>query len=57
VFGAEHVSANLFLGNQVGIADPVAANPYVVAKKLLAISFFRQGDIFALDKKRPYRWL
>jgi hypothetical protein len=50
-----HVPANLLFGNQVGIAVSVTATPSVVAKNVLAITFFPQGDIFALDKMRPYR--
>ena len=50
MFGAEHDSANLFLGNQVGIAESVAATP-CFGEKILAITFFRQGIFLFLTRR------
>jgi len=51
VFGAEHISANLFLGNQDGIADLVTATPCQLAKEVLAITFFRRGVYLLLTRR------
>jgi hypothetical protein len=50
VFGADTFVANLFLGNQDGIADPVTATLSVVAKKFLQSPFSVKGIFLLLTR-------